>query len=209
MVQLTWWLNLPHSPLHTSFYFPENALSDGICYNRHASNFQYQTFPFYIFLNQIHGFLTVLGFATNLSLIFCIAFDRLLLVVFSHRFPPSRRRTYTLILMSWSFGLMLASLAVGGILTHFVYDPSTKHCSPYWEDPVFRICCIVLNFAITVPTLTVCYVVISYYIWREGKRLKAHQAHKSTFTAYVKLRVNECQMYADIVTLEVKYLAHC
>ena len=111
---------------------------------------------------------------TNLFLISSIAADRLMIVTLSHRFPPTRRRSIILITVSWIGGFLVAISGATGFLTEFVYQSSTKHCSPSWDEDVFRIGSIVFNFGITVPSLVLCYAIITFYIWREGLRLKSH-----------------------------------
>ncbi|XP_071492846.1 5-hydroxytryptamine receptor 1A-alpha-like [Diadema antillarum] len=128
---------------------------------------------------QANGFLSTWFSFTNLPLIFSIAFDRFLIIVCPPRHaPPKRLRIGLLIAMSWTMGFMVALTAATCWLSEFRYNVHTKHCSPVWSHEAFGVANIVLRYAIVVPALVVFYAVITFYLWREGRRLKTYEISK-------------------------------
>ncbi|XP_072178169.1 5-hydroxytryptamine receptor 1A-like [Diadema setosum] len=83
--------------------------------------------------------------------------------------------------MSWTMGFILALTVATGWLSEFRYNVNTKHCSPDWSYEKFRVFSIVVNYGIIVPALVVFYAVITFYLWREGRRLKTYEISKSSF----------------------------
>ena len=130
-------------------------------------------FFFFFFAVQIHGFLSLIFIFTNNPLILGIAFDRLLLVVFAHRCYPKRSRIYYMTVASWVSGILVASLTAG--FGMFKYDTRTKHCSPDWDNIIYRYTFGLAYSAIPIPALIICYLAITYHLWKKEKRLRTNQ----------------------------------
>ncbi|XP_071503900.1 rhodopsin-like [Diadema antillarum] len=131
---------------------------------------------------KVNGFFSTWFSFTNLPLILSIAFDRFLIIVCSpHRTPPKGLRIGLLIVMSWTMSFIFTLTVATGWLSEFRYNVHTKHCSPVWSYKKFLIGSIVINYGIIVPALVFFYAVISWHLWREGRRLKTYEISKSSF----------------------------
>ncbi|XP_054753714.2 alpha-2Da adrenergic receptor-like [Lytechinus pictus] len=125
---------------------------------------------------KMNGFLSIMFSFTNLPIILSIAADRLLIVVLSRRYPPNRSRVLVMVSLSWLVGIFIASI---GLVIGYEYDPGTKHCTRIWENDVLRLGCSILYLGVTLPCLVAVYVVIAYFIRKEGLSLRSHQLSSS------------------------------
>nr|XP_054752649.1 5-hydroxytryptamine receptor 1F-like [Lytechinus pictus] len=134
---------------------------------------------------MVQGFLAIMLSFTNLPIILSIAVDRLLILVFSRHFQPSRVRVLVMIVTSWLVGTTVASVAAKrGNESYIGYHPRTLHCSiKWWDDASFRINAIIVNYGFFVPSLLGCYVLITYHLWKEEKRLSHHYLSRSIATS--------------------------
>nr|XP_054753713.1 5-hydroxytryptamine receptor 5B-like [Lytechinus pictus] len=134
---------------------------------------------------MVQGFLAIMLSFTNLPIILSIAVDRLLILVFSRHFQPSRVRVLVMIVTSWLVGTTVASVAAKrGNESYIGYHPRTLHCSiKWWDDASFRINAIIVNYGFFVPSLLGCYVFITYHLWKEEKRLSHHYLSRSIATS--------------------------
>ena len=129
-----------------------------------------------IFLFQLSGFLSLTFIFVNFSLIACIALDRLLITLYSHRFPNARRRVIIMSIVSWCTAIGIVTVMVAGLNERFQFDRSVKHCTlPIADDmSEFQTATISMYFGLIVPSLIICYLLITFRLWREGKRLSRH-----------------------------------
>eukprot|EP00057_Strongylocentrotus_purpuratus_P024442 XP_011678916.1 PREDICTED: medium-wave-sensitive opsin 1-like [Strongylocentrotus purpuratus] len=78
----------------------------------------------------INGVCALTCAAGNFSNVMCIAVDRYISVVWSTRFPPSRRRVYFMIAFVWVFSITITMPPTFGFYSVFVYTGHTHHCTP-------------------------------------------------------------------------------
>eukprot|EP00057_Strongylocentrotus_purpuratus_P019439 XP_011673913.1 PREDICTED: octopamine receptor beta-2R-like [Strongylocentrotus purpuratus] len=131
---------------------------------------------------KANGFFSTMFSYTNFPVILSIATDRFLIVVLSKRFPPNRRRVFVMIVVCWLVGIIIASIASAGLVIDYEYDQSTKHCTRIWGIDMFRIISSVLYLGVTIPGLIAIYVIIAYFIRKEGLSLQRHQLSSSMST---------------------------
>eukprot|EP00057_Strongylocentrotus_purpuratus_P026035 XP_011680509.1 PREDICTED: D(4) dopamine receptor-like [Strongylocentrotus purpuratus] len=130
----------------------------------------------------LNGYLTIAFSITNFALIFCIAIDRLFLVVFAKRFPPKRRRIYIMVALSWLFGLSITSIRASGVVSGFDFKPSRKSCVAPLAGNAFSI----VSAGVLIPIfvmIIIFYASMTFYIWRSDQRLRRHTLVKSKWAS--------------------------
>ena len=95
---------------------------------------------------------------------------------------------------TWTVALFFGMFPTAGILSDAVYSPGTHHCSPSWELRAFQTISAVYFFGITLPVLTVCYVLVFRAIRQSKLRLKSRSLRKDEGSKDddVTGRRNEC-----------------
>ena len=109
---------------------------------------------------------------TSFPLVISVALDRFLVVFFLRRFSSLRVRVCLMIAASWCFGVVVAFCSLTQFRTNLNYNHSTRDCALPFDDDFFRIVCVALYFGFTIPSLIICYVAISFRLWKDGRRLR-------------------------------------
>ncbi|XP_030850032.1 5-hydroxytryptamine receptor 7-like [Strongylocentrotus purpuratus] len=122
----------------------------------------------------LNGFLTLTFSVTGFVLISCIAVDRLLLIVFALRFPPTRRRIYVMVAVSWLTGLSITTIRLLGTGRGFGYLPSTENCAGPYGDIIGTKRYLIIAGAVLMSMFIVVYGTITFYLWKGDQRLLRH-----------------------------------
>lgn len=128
-------------------------------------------FTYHQYLN---GFLTLTFSVTGFVLISCIAVDRLLLIVFALRFPPTRRRIYVMVAVSWLTGLSITTIRLLGTGRGFGYLPSTENCAGPYGDIIGTKRYLIVAGAVLMAMFIIVYGTITFYLWKGDQRLLRH-----------------------------------
>ncbi|XP_030854114.1 5-hydroxytryptamine receptor 1-like [Strongylocentrotus purpuratus] len=115
------------------------------------------------------------GFAFgNFATIMAISMDRYLTVVWSNRFPPSKRRIIIFIILSWTFPIANTIPPSFELISDFKYHPLTHHCTPVWEVCLYYSICNIIVFGITVPVMVFCYIGVFWTLRRQQQVLRSY-----------------------------------
>ena len=106
----------------------------------------------------------------NFATIILIAVHRFLKVVAADKINLTSKHVSLMIAGAWAFALSVTVPQIGKNATA-VYTHSTHHCSPTWSCAYF-ITCISIIYAVTVPTMIICYSAIFLKVRSSRKRLK-------------------------------------
>ncbi|KAJ8039736.1 Alpha-2 adrenergic receptor [Holothuria leucospilota] len=122
---------------------------------------------------RIHGGLAVVGCFGNFAAIITIAVHRFLSVVAKDKVNLTSKHVVLLIIGCWIFTLALVIPPIGGNATS-VYKHGTHHCSPTWSCPYF-ITAVSVIYALTLPTMVICYSAIYWKVRSSKRRLILHK----------------------------------
>ncbi|XP_072181156.1 uncharacterized protein [Diadema setosum] len=131
-------------------------------------------------LCRLNGFFAMTFTVGNFTSTMCIAIDRYVTVVWSKRFPPTRRRVVCLLVINWVISVLLATFPTAEILSNFVYTRATHHCSPAWKNCAYYIIWFVYIYAVTVPVMAFCYGCVFRVIRQQDRNLRAYEQGAKT-----------------------------
>ena len=132
------------------------------------------------FFLQINGFCAITCSVGNFTNVMCIAVDRYISIVWSTRFPPSRRRVYFMIAFVWVVSITITLPPTFEFLSSFVYTEKTHHCSPSWQDYSYYIIWFTVIFGVTVPVMIISYACIIYHIRESDRQLRVYDGMKTS-----------------------------
>eukprot|EP00057_Strongylocentrotus_purpuratus_P009626 XP_011664100.1 PREDICTED: red-sensitive opsin-like [Strongylocentrotus purpuratus] len=128
----------------------------------------------------INGVCALTCAAGNFSNVMCIAVDRYISVVWSTRFPPSRRRVYFMIVFVWVFSITITMPPTFGFYSVFVYTGHTHHCTPRWDVYSYFLIWFSLVFVVAVPVMIISYACIIYHIRKSDRQLHVYDGIKTS-----------------------------
>ena len=111
----------------------------------------------------------------NFTTTFVIAIDRYLTVVWSTRFPPTKRRAIILLAYSWVVAMLFAFFPTAGIASDFKYTVATHHCSPAWGQCGYFTAWFVHIYGLILPVMMFCYWRVFRTIRVQEKRLNKYE----------------------------------
>eukprot|EP00057_Strongylocentrotus_purpuratus_P007086 XP_011661560.1 PREDICTED: tyramine receptor 1 isoform X1 [Strongylocentrotus purpuratus] len=128
----------------------------------------------------INGFCAITCSVGNFTNVMCIAVDRYISIVWSTRFPASRRRVYFMIAFVWVVSITITLPPTFGFISYFVYTDKTHHCSPSWQDYSYYIIWFTVIFGVTVPVMIISYACIIYHIRQSDRQLRVYDGMKTS-----------------------------
>ncbi|KAJ8039755.1 D(4) dopamine receptor [Holothuria leucospilota] len=134
-----------------------------------------RTLEFVSTIFQIHGLVAVFGTFGNFSAVVLISIYRCIGIVTGSKINVTKRVIAVMLAGGWLSAILTAIPTIFDDYAASIYTPGTHHCSPSWKSSCLQYkVALALTYCITIPSMIICYVLITIKIKRSADLLEKY-----------------------------------
>lgn len=126
-------------------------------------------------LFQIHGLVAAFGTFGNFSAVVLISIYRCIGIVTGNKINVTKRHMSVMLAGGWLSAILTGIPTVVDGNSASIYTPGTHHCSPSWKNSCLQYkVALALTYCITIPSMIICYGLITIKIKRSADLLEVY-----------------------------------